>query len=81
MPRVFLSGLGNLGWCHIPGAWAALSLKVGLEWGRAEEAGEGVPAKESLLDLGWLVSVNGTPISRSSGARLWLKQPSALNDL
>ena len=56
MPRVFLSGLGNLGWCHIPGAWAALSLKVGLEWGRAEEAGEGVPAKESRLDLEWLVS-------------------------
>ena len=33
MPTLFPSGLGDLGCCHIPEAWAGLVPKDGLSWG------------------------------------------------
>ena len=58
-----------------------MGLKVGLQWVRAEEAGEDAPAKGSPLDLERSVPVDGTPISRSVGSSQGWGMPRALNDL
>lgn len=53
MPPLFHVGLGNLGYYHTPGAWAASNTR--LECSGPEGAGEDVPANEPPLDLECLV--------------------------
>lgn len=72
------SGLGHLGWNHIPGAGAALRPTAGL---RQRQAGEDVSAKEPPP---WTCSawapVEETPVSKSRWALLQFRQVQHLKD-
>lgn len=58
MLTVFASGLDDLDWCHIPGAWAVLGPKVELECGWAEGArgcaSDGAPLGCGMPDSLWM---------------------------
>ena len=53
MATVFSSDIGDLGFCHLPAAWAAWDPR--LDHRGAERAGEDVQAHEPPLDLERLV--------------------------
>ena len=50
---VFPSGLGDQGWCHMPGVWTASEPQAGVWWGWGPCGGG--PAKEPPWDLEHLV--------------------------